>query len=88
MRIQRRDKMFAAGARSCFRLPGRKNRCSKLMGSHQQSTVPDRSMGLSISASIPHPNQSAYRKGVSCGNSIFSTQEVICGVVAMVMVLV
>ena len=31
MRIQRRDKMFAAGARSRSRLPGRKNRCSKLI---------------------------------------------------------
>ena len=32
MTIQRRDKMFTAGARSCFRLPGRKNnRCSKLI---------------------------------------------------------
>ena len=32
MRIQRRDKMFAAGARSRFKLPGRKNnRCSKLI---------------------------------------------------------
>ena len=31
MRIQRRDKMFADGARSRFRLPGKKNRCSKLI---------------------------------------------------------
>ena len=32
MRIQRRDKTFAAGARSHFRLPGRMNkRCSKLI---------------------------------------------------------
>ena len=32
MRIQRRDKKFVAGARSRFRLPGRKkNRCSKLI---------------------------------------------------------
>ena len=32
MRIQRRDKMFTAGARSRFRLPGRKNnRCSSLI---------------------------------------------------------
>ena len=30
-----------------------------------------------LEASIPHPNQSAYRKRVSCGDSIFATQEVI-----------
>ena len=29
-----------------------------------------------LEASIPHPNQSAYRK-VSCADSIFATQEVI-----------
>ena len=29
-----------------------------------------------LEASIPHPNQSAYRKRVSCADSIFATQEV------------
>ena len=29
-----------------------------------------------LEASIPYPNQSAYRKRVSCGDAIFSTQEV------------
>ena len=50
MRIQRRDKVFVAGARSRFRLSGRKNnRCSKLnvdgkvISSPQP--VPDGSMG-------------------------------------------
>ena len=28
-----------------------------------------------LEASIPHTNQSAYRKRVSCGNAIFATQE-------------
>ena len=28
-------------------------------------------------ASIPHPNQPAYRKNVSCADAIFATQEVI-----------
>ena len=28
-------------------------------------------------AGIPHPNQSAYRKNVSCADAIFATQEVI-----------
>ena len=31
---------------------------------------------LVLEASIPHPNQSAYRK-VSCGDLTFATQEVI-----------
>ena len=30
-----------------------------------------------LEASIPHPNQSAYRKRVSCADSIFATQEVV-----------
>ena len=32
---------------------------------------------LFMEAGIPHPNQSAYRKGVSCADAIFATQEVI-----------
>ena len=31
-----------------------------------------------LEAYIPHCNQSAYRKRVSCGDAIFATQEVIC----------
>ena len=30
-----------------------------------------------LEAGIPHINQSAYRKGVSCADMIFATQEVI-----------
>ena len=30
-----------------------------------------------MEAGIPHPNQSAYRKGVSCADAIFATKEVI-----------
>ena len=32
---------------------------------------------LFMEAGIPHPNQSAYRKGVSCADAVFATQEVI-----------
>lgn len=32
---------------------------------------------LFADAGIPHPNQSAYRKNVSCADAIFATQEVI-----------
>ena len=30
-----------------------------------------------VEADIPHPNQSAYRKKVSCADAIFATQEII-----------
>ena len=30
-----------------------------------------------VEANIPHPNQSAYRKKVSCADTIFTTQEII-----------
>ena len=30
-----------------------------------------------MEAGLPHPNQSAYRKRVSCADAIFATQEVI-----------
>ena len=32
---------------------------------------------LFIDSRVPHPNQSAYRKHVSCANAIFATQELI-----------
>ena len=32
---------------------------------------------LLIDSGVPHPNQSAYRKHVSCADTIFATQEVI-----------
>ena len=32
---------------------------------------------LFIDSGVPHPNQSAYRKHVSCADAIFATQEVI-----------
>ena len=32
---------------------------------------------LFIDAGLPHPNQSAYRRSVSCADAIFATQEVI-----------
>ena len=32
---------------------------------------------LFIESGVPHPNQSAYRKHVSCVDAIFATQEVI-----------
>ena len=32
---------------------------------------------LFMEAGLPHPNQSAYRKSVSCADAIFATQEVI-----------
>ena len=32
---------------------------------------------LLVESGIPHPNQSAYQKGVSCMDATFSTQEVI-----------
>ena len=39
--------------------------------------VLDRLQILFLEAGVPHPNQSAYQKRVSCANVIFSTQEVI-----------
>ena len=30
-----------------------------------------------MDAGVPHPNQSAYRKSVSCADAIFATQEVL-----------
>ena len=32
---------------------------------------------LFMDAGVPHPNQSAYRKSVSCADAIFATQEVL-----------
>jgi len=37
----------------------------------------DRLEPLFMEAGLPHPNQSAYRKRVSCADAIFATQEVI-----------
>ena len=32
---------------------------------------------LFMDAGVPHPNQSAYRKSVSCADAMFATQEVL-----------
>ena len=37
----------------------------------------DRLESLFMEAGLPYPNKSAYRKGVSCADVIFATQEVI-----------
>ena len=37
----------------------------------------DRLEPLFMDAALPHPNQSAYRKGVSCADTIFAMQEII-----------
>ena len=42
-----------------------------------ESLILDRLNPLFTEAGLPHPNQSAYRKGVSCADAIFATQEII-----------
>ena len=42
-----------------------------------ESLILDRLEPLFSDAGLPHPNQSAYRKGVSCADAIFATQEMI-----------
>ena len=42
-----------------------------------ESLILDRLEPLFMEAGLPHPNQSAYRKRVSCADAIFATQEVI-----------
>ena len=42
-----------------------------------ESLILDRLNLLFTEAGLPHPNQSAYRKGVSCADAIFATQEII-----------
>ena len=42
-----------------------------------ESLILSRLEPLFAEAGLPHPNQSAYRKKVSCADAIFSTQEVI-----------
>ena len=37
----------------------------------------DRLESILVDAGLPHVNQSAYRRGVSCADAIFATQEVI-----------
>ena len=37
----------------------------------------ERLESIFLEAGLPHINQSAYRKGVSCGDAVFATQEVI-----------
>ena len=37
----------------------------------------DRLQSILVDAGLPHVNQSAYRRGVSCADAIFATQEVI-----------
>ena len=39
-----------------------------------ESLILDRLEPLFTEAGIPHPNQSAYRKRVSCADAIFATQ--------------
>ena len=46
---------------------------AKVMG----SLILNRLEPLFMEAGLPHPNQSAYKKGVSCADAIFATQEVI-----------
>ena len=40
-----------------------------------ESLILDRLEPLFMEAGVPHPNQTAYRKGVSCADAIFATQE-------------
>ena len=42
-----------------------------------ESLILDRLEPQFMEAGVPHPNQSAYRKRVSCADAIFATQEVI-----------
>ena len=42
-----------------------------------ESLILDRLEPLFMKVDLPHPNQSAYRKRVSCADAIFATQEVI-----------
>ena len=42
-----------------------------------ESLILDRLEPLFVEAGLPHPNQSAYRKKVSCADAIFATQEVV-----------
>ena len=42
-----------------------------------ESLILDRLNPLFTEAGLPHPNQSAYRKGVTCADAIFATQEII-----------
>ena len=42
-----------------------------------ETLILDRLEPLFMEAGVPHPNQSAYRKSVSCADAIFATQEVI-----------
>ena len=42
-----------------------------------ETLILDRMEPLFMEAGVPHPNQSAYRKRVSCADAIFATQEVI-----------
>ena len=42
-----------------------------------ESLILNRLEPLFSDAGLPHPNQSAYRKGVSCTDAIFATQEMI-----------
>ena len=42
-----------------------------------ESLILDRLEPLFSEAGVPHPNQSAYKKRVSCADAIFATQEII-----------
>lgn len=42
-----------------------------------ESLILGRLEPLFMEAGLPHPNQSAYRRNVSCADAIFATQEVI-----------
>ena len=42
-----------------------------------ESPILDRLEPLFVEAGLPHLNQSAYRKKVSCADAIFATQEVV-----------
>ena len=42
-----------------------------------ETLILDRLEPLFMEAGVPHPNQLAYRKSVSCADAIFATQEVI-----------